>query len=84
MGVLVREPGIYPGGAGGVSASQTLRILGPSRRFRVLSLRAVVVWVSVTECAWGGSPDQGGNLLDEGESVLETIVRVFSHTALAL
>lgn len=43
-----------------------------------------MVWVSVTECAWGGSPDQGGNLLDEGESVLETIVRVFSHTALAL
>lgn len=46
---------------------------------------AVVVGVAVTECAWGGRiPDQGGNLLNEVESVLETIVRVSSYTALAL
>lgn len=68
----------------GVSASQTLKILGPTR-FRVLSLMAVVMGVAVTECAWGGRiPDQGGNLLNEVESVLETIVRVSSYTALAL
>lgn len=46
---------------------------------------AAVVGVAVTECAWGGRiPDQGGNLLNEVESVLETIVRVSSYTALAL
>lgn len=41
--------------------------------------------MAVTNCAWGGRiPDHGGNLLDEVESVLETIVRVFSYTALVL
>lgn len=35
-------------------------------------------------CRGGRIPDQGGNLLDEVESVLETIVRVFSYVTLAL
>jgi hypothetical protein len=78
MGAVVQEPGIYHRqGAISFSELHTLNDLGAFKSEGSCNGSGYYC-----VCRNGHIPDVGGNLLDEVGSLLETMVRVFTHTAL--